>query len=95
MGIMDRVNQVVSGGSSKGNTSVQLTGVGDEKLMKLHAGGADYVILSAIKRHEPCTVDEVSRDQQLNKFSYEQVRDMMNSFLERGWIMVSPIGGGR
>ena len=93
MGIMDRVNQVVSGHNSKANTSVQLTSTGDEKLMKLQAGGSDYIILSAIKRHEPCTVDEVARDQQLTKFSYEQIRDTMNSFLDRGWIMISPIGG--
>jgi len=93
MGIMDRVNQVVSGRNSKANTSVQLTSTGDEKLMKLQAGGSDYIILSAIKRHEPCTVDEVSRDQQLTKFSFEQIRDTMNSFLDRGWIMISPIGG--
>jgi hypothetical protein len=93
MGIMDRVNQVVSGRNSKANTSVQLTSTGDEKLMKLQAGGSDYIILSAIKRHEPCTVDEVARDQQLTKFSYEQIRDTMNSFLDRGWIMISPIGG--
>lgn len=93
MGIMDRVNQVVSGKNSRSNTSVQLTSTGDDKLMKLQAGGADYIILSAIKRHEPCTVDEVARDAQLNKFSYEQIRDMMNNFLERGWIMIAPIGG--
>jgi len=93
MGIVDRVNQVGTGRNSRANTSVQLTSTGDEKLMKLHAGGADYIILSAIKRHEPCTVDEVARDQQLTKFSYEQIRDMMNAFLERGWIMISPIGG--
>jgi|GEM_PF-3709854 len=93
MGIMDRVNQVVSGRNSKANTSVQLTTTGDDKLMRLQAGGSDYIILSAIKRHEPCTVDEVARDPQLMKFSYEQIRDTMNAFMERGWIMPSPIGG--
>ena len=92
-GIMDKVNQVCGGGSGGSNTSVQLTTRGDDKLLKIQAGGAEYQILSAIKRHEPCTVGEVARDQQMSKFTYDQIRDVMNNFLDRGWIMISPVGG--
>jgi hypothetical protein len=91
MGIMDKVNQIAGGGKS--NASVQLSSTGDDKLTKIHAGGAEWMILSAVKRHEPCTVDEVSRDQQLIKFSHNQIKDTMQSLLDRGWLMFAPIGG--
>lgn len=90
--LMDKVNQVCGSGGGK-NVSVQLTTTGDDKLMKIHAGGAEYQILSAIKRHEPCTVGEVARDAQMTKYTYDQIRDVMLSFLDRGWIMYSPIAG--
>lgn len=92
MGIIDRVNSVVSGGSSSSEASVQLSTTGDEKLTKLQAGGAEFQILSAVKRHEPATVSEVARDPQLTKYTYAQVREVINTLLDRGWLIISPIG---
>lgn len=91
MGIMDKVNQVVGGGS--GVRSVQLTTTGDDKLQKVHAAGAEYLILSAVKRHEPCTLSEVSRDPQLVKFGIDDIRTTIMAMLDKGWLMYAPIGG--
>ena len=92
MGIMDKVNAVVSGGSNNTEASVQLTTTGEEKLEKLQSSGAEFQILSAVKRHEPCTVSEVSRDAQMTKYSYQQIREVINTLLDRGWLVIAPIG---
>lgn len=92
MGIMDRVNAVVSGGSGNTEASVQLTTTGEDKLTTLQAGGAEFQVLSAVKRHEPCTVTEVSRDAQMQKYTYAQIRDKINQLIDRGWLVIAPIG---
>ncbi len=92
MDIMERVRQI-AGGSKGTPKPVQCTSVGDEKLQKIQVQGADYIILSIIKAHEPCTLDEVARDPKAQKFSVNDIREIMISMLDRGWIMYAPIGG--
>ena len=85
MGFFDKVEQMTGGGNKQKN--FKLSPLGNDKLTKITASGAEYIILSAIKRHEPCNVDELVKDPQI-KYGYEQIRDTCNRFFSSGWIVI-------
>jgi hypothetical protein len=91
MGFFDKAQQVMGGGGRK--MQVQVSTIGDQKLESIQADGAEYKILSAVKRHSPATLDEVIRDPQI-KYSNDQVREIMIGLLNKGWLEEFKTGGG-
>jgi uncharacterized protein (UPF0548 family) len=90
-GFFDKAQQAVAGSGQQKN--YQLSTIGNQKLEKIEANGAEYLVMSAIKRHEPCTVDEVVRDSQLAKFTSGQIKDVMVNLKNRHWLTEANIGG--
>jgi hypothetical protein len=88
MGFFDGVKQAVGGGGSKPN--VEITEIGDKKLVELQATGADYIVLSAIKRNAPCVSDEITKDPQV-KLSHDQVCTVLGNLESKGWIRRSRV----
>lgn len=90
MGFFDKAQQVIGGGGKK--MQVCVSTIGDQKLETIQADGAEYKILSAVKRHSPATLDEVARDPQI-KFNHDQVREIMIGLLDKGWLEEFRAGG--
>jgi hypothetical protein len=89
MGFFDGVKQAVGGGGDS-KPNVEMTEVGDKKLVELQATGAEYIVLSAIKRHSPCVADEITKDPQV-KLSHDQVCTVLGNLESKGWIRRSRI----
>jgi hypothetical protein len=86
--VFDQVGSVVKKVTGKGGESAnyRVSTTGDVKLNNAELGRFEYIILAAIKRHEPCSPDEVVKDPQV-KFQYQQVYDAMVRFKAKGWIL--------
>ena len=92
MGFFDQAGKAIGIGGGGQRPNVELSEVGDKKLSELTATGAEYIVLSAVKRHAPCTADEISKDQQV-KLTTDQVRDVLTNLYSKGWIKKSRMSG--
>jgi len=57
----------------------------------LQASGAEYIVLSGIKRHAPCTSDELAKDPQI-RLTVDQIRTVMENLYTKGWIRECRLG---
>lgn len=90
MGFFDQAARVVGGGSGQ-RSNYEMTTVGDKKLTELQASGAEYIVLSGIKRHAPCTSDELAKDPQI-RLTVDQIRTVMENLYSKGWIREARLG---
>lgn len=85
MGFFDRI----AGGNQipvhEKVTNVQTTPLGIEKIEKSLANGLEFDVLVSIKKLQPCSVEEVSRD--LNR-PENKIRYTMRVLKSKGWIQV-------
>ena len=89
MGFFDKAIQAVGGGGQRSNYEMSV--IGDKKLSELQASGAEYIVLSGIKRHAPCTSDELAKDPQI-RLTVDQIRTVMENLYTKGWIRECRLG---
>ena len=70
---------------SKPERQIRLDDNGAEKLQKLSGDSWECLILSAVKKHEPCSVREVAQEVQRPE---GKVRIMVDQLVAKKWLKV-------